>query len=644
MKKTFLTCLSAILLVLQAFGSEIIFQSGFDTAEDFARWKKIPGWSRSENGGRNGTGAAVLSRKNFSGPLTSAVLDSLKPGILYRLTVWVKPENLKSDGSSRNYGAFCVEFVKDGKWMSGYYPLSADQTGKWHKCTLDFILKPQAEKTSLVLYLRKGFKGTLYFDDVTLEKAGDPHAAILVTAPSQLTFTGKSGELKITGCTSTQKKKHLTIHISGNGFELKKQLKESSPGEFRLQLNDLKPGELNVNMVLREEKNNKITAKSSCKLFVKNRAGLKTKFDESGNMYTDGKKFLPIGIFGGINNVHDLKKISDAGFNTILHYSSFSMTFGGNGRNRAETMRKALDVIRQHKLKLIFSLKDQYPGMRYARTQLDGVKGITSVTEYTVNKLKDHPALLGWYVSDELSRSELQSMVSLRELISRNDPDHPTVTLTFREGDFPVYANGGDVAAVDYYPIVDEKNKDLAPMQSLIKAAKLGKKPVWMVPQIFNCGVFRAKNAAEFEKFVYPAEKEIKAMIALSVIHGCKGFIFYSYSDICGTRGRKYHPENEEKQWRNTVSAVSMIKKLEPFILTDTPPETIIDNALETAAKLRSGSGKNIIIAVRKNLGKSRLPLPCGSSYTLIDGSAEFSGNNWFFTGKDADFCILREK
>lgn len=635
---------AALFMILSAMGNEIVFQCGFDSDKDFSRWKKIPGWNRSPNGGRNGTGAAVLSRKTFAGPLTSVTLDSLKPGVLYRLSVWVKPENLESDGKMRNYGAFCIEFVKDGKWMSGYYPLTADRTDKWQRCSLDFMLKPMAEKTSIVLYMRKGFRGTLYFDDVTLEEAGDHRAALLVTSPSQLTFFGTSGELKVSGCASGNEKKSLFIHIAGDGMDLRKVLPESAPGEFRLPLDNLKPGELKVQMVLRGNEKNNIIAKSGVRLFVREKSRQKSRFDAAGNLLLDGNKFLPIGIFGGFPETEDLKKVSDAGFNTIVDYSSFSMNFGGSAKSHAERLIRSLDVIQRNGLKLIFSLKDQYPGMQYAVSRMDGAQNIDSVVKYTVNRLKDHPAILGWYISDELSRSELPMMVALRELIARNDPHHPAVTLTFRENDFPVYGQGGDVVAVDCYPIVRGKEKDLLPLEKVIKAAKLGRQPVWMVPQVFNMGVYKAKTAEDFSEFVYPSEKEIKAMNALAVIYGCKGFIFYSYTDVCGRRGKSFFPENEAEQWKNICSAVAMLKKIEPFILSDHAAETVVDNDLEVIAKLRRGNGGKLVVAVRKNLGASKLPLPCGRNYTLIDGKAEFFRDQWYFTGEDVDFCILQEK
>ena len=428
MKKTFFVWLTVTMLLPLA-GGEIIFHSGFDSQEEFALWKAVPGWSYSADSGRNGTGAALLTRDKFSGPLTSVKLDSLKPGVLYRLTVWIKPE-VESDGKSRNYGAFCIEFVKDGKWMSGYYPQNSNLSGQWQKCSLEFILKPGAEQTSIVLYIRKGFKGTIRFDDVVLEEAGDPKAAILITSPSQLTFFGTSGELKISGCSSGTEQKSLAIRVWGNGFEKQDILQEYAPGMFKMPLKDLPTGELNVEMSLRSSDGKKVISRANSKIFVRTDGRQKSNFDVFGNMWIDGKKFMPIGIFGGFSGVDDLEKISAAGFNTIINYSSFGMTFGSITGSRMMTVLNSLDEIQKHGLKLLFSLKDQYPGMRHAVVKFDDAQGIDEVVRYTVNSLKNissgaSPWAMPCKSTGRIRRSSLQFQV--KNLSIPNSPLMPAM-------------------------------------------------------------------------------------------------------------------------------------------------------------------------------------------------------------------------
>ena len=436
----------------------------------------------------------------------------------------------------------------------------------------------------------------------------------------------------------------MKVKITGPSYTLTKELQECSPSQFELPLINLPFGKCKINATLHRKNDNSLIAKGEFKFFVKEKNKQKIYFDQLGNCYIDGKKYLPIGIFGGIRNSDDLKKISSAGFNTILNYTSFGMSFGKRGKTKLETIKNSFEEISKHNLKVIFSLKDQYEGMRSATTKLGSVKGIDNVVTTIVNYLKDNPSLLGWYISDEHSRSELLKMISLREKVSSLDYNHPTLTLTFREGDMPIYGTTGDVLAVDNYPILHENDKDLTPMIKLIKAAKLGKQPVWMVPQIFNWGVYRAKNVKEFAKYVYPSGKEINTMLAVSVALGCKGFIFYSFSDICGTRGKKYFPENENQQWQNTIDAVTLIKKITPFILANNTPQIILDNGKEIIAKIKDDNNKTLYIVARTILGKSNLVTPGDKNFTLLSGTATFNGKNWIFNSKDIDYCILIEK
>ena len=643
MKKIYLL-IFLLSLFFTISAQDILFHTGFDKPSDLLKWKTKANFTYSKNGGRNGTGAAVLTRKSFSGPFATIKLDTLKDKVLYRLSVWVKVQELQSDKTNKNYGAFCVEFVKDGKWSSGYYPVVGSLSKKWQKYQLEFIKKPDNQSTTLTLYMRKGFKGTLYFDDLTLEASGDPAAAILLNAPSQLTILGDKGSLKFTGSSSKKEKKYLTVKVTGPSFNLTKELKESSPSQFTLPLTNLAKGEYKVAASLHSQKTKQQLAKGNFKFFVKENKQQKTYFDQLGNMYVNGKKYLPIGIFGGIQNSNDLKKISDAQFNTILNYTSFGMSFGKKGKNKLDTIKNSFTEIAKHNLKVIFSLKDQYEGMRSATTRLNEAKGIDNVVTKIVNSLKDNPSLLGWYISDEHSRSELQKMISLREKVSSIDYNNPTITLTFRDGDMPIYGTTGDVLAVDNYPIRHKDEKDITPMLKLIKAANLGKQPIWMVPQIFNWGVYRAKNAQDFLNYEYPTSKEINTMLAASISLGCKGFIFYSYSDICGARGKKYFPENEKAQWNNVVNAVSLLKKLEAFILSDKPVEVILDTPSQMLTKISSHNNKSIYIATRHILGRSNLIIKNSKNYSLLSGSAKFDGQNWIFNGKDIDYCILIEK
>lgn len=84
--------------------------------------------------------------------------------------------------------------------------------------------------------------------------------------------------------------------------------------------------------------------------------------------------------------------------------------------------------------------------------EFEGVKGIEPVLQAWARKLKDHPALLGYYVSDENPVEEVPYMRKVRELLNEADPDHFTVTLTYIGRHFPFFAETGGCACRRYLP------------------------------------------------------------------------------------------------------------------------------------------------------------------------------------------------
>ena len=639
-KKLFLFLLCGLLSGgVAADEPTFLYHCGFDSPGDLAPWSQAAGWEFAPGSGRNGTGAALLHRDAYTGPNVKMPIDNLKHGVLYRFTVWVRAEGLDAQGKNLNYGAFCVEYEKDGRWLSGNYPQVSSKSPEWKQYSLDFSLKSGADRANLVLYLRKGFKGKIFFDDLTLTEAGDPRAAILVTAPSQLTFSGSSGTLKISGTASGQERLTLSLQIIQAGHSRNMNAQETAPGRFTAELNGLSPGRLLLKMRLSNSSGTQTIAAAEQTMFVRPKIQRGIHFDDTNRMIMNGIPFMPVGIFGGFQTQEDLKRVRDAGFNTILQYDCFNMKFGGNGKNAMDTLRKALDSIDAAGLKLIFSLKDQYPGKQNLRSNMDEAGTPDEVTALAVRSLRGHPALLAWYLSDEDSRAELPRLIRMRERISELDPVHPTLTLTFRPDDLPVYGRSGDVLAIDDYPIRLPKHNSITSLMKLAELAELGGQPVWLVPQVFNWGIYKAKNADDFRKnFVFPSEAEMRAMVLTGIIHGARGFLFYSYMDVIG-RLRKFAPEAEKEQWETIVRLVKFLKELEPFIMSKHGIEHLTveqsGRGLVKASVLTADNGQRALVVIASDenaAGTVRLP-------------PDWNGEKSFrFSPGKIDAVILNEK
>ena len=133
------------------------------------------------------------------------------------------------------------------------------------------------------------------------------------------------------------------------------------------------------------------------------------------------------------------------------------------------------------------------------------------VTSYIVKSLADHPALLAWYLSDETTRVNIPQVVHLREVVSAADPYHPTLGVSCYPVDLAAYGNSADIIAVDPYPIGDTGKavrvpQSLAGMFKLMNGVRNNGQIMWIVPQAFSWGGYRAGSAEIFKKWRHPTE------------------------------------------------------------------------------------------------------------------------------------------
>lgn len=607
--------------------------------------RKLPyGYALEANSGRNGTAAVVYERKNPADyALLPFPLSGLKPGTIYEAEVWVRGENLKP-GKDRNSGGICIDSSKGGKYLTGVYPtFGLPGEASWKKLTMQFSPHPEADSSAVVLYLRKGYTGRIYFSDLAVREKTDGQNTIILNRPDRLTIIGDKTGLRFTAYPKPTGDSRLWVTVGNNDKVREFLLKSDSDGFFATQIDGLQPGPVEIRAKLADLKSSAIiygeTFELNCIPASTPVPDGAARIDEANRLLVDGSPFMPIGMFSGGLKPKDLERLSEAGFNTMLLYGSTGMELDGKGANRLETLKKSLDVFQKHGMKLIFSLKDQYPGKKHALQKLAGVEGIDNVTTALVSELRNHPALLAWYLSDEDTRGEVPKLLRLRRLVSQADPWHPTYVLTFRTEDFPYYAIAGDVAGVDNYPIVNDDSRSIQPVSRLLDAAARSGNPVWAVPQVFNWGVYRAKTEEEFRKFRFPDAEEIRTMTLQCLVHGAKGIIFYHYGDIFG-RAEKFAPGSSEQEWPKVVATVQVLKMLEPFVMSTVkaPELRFTANRQVESRAFRDDQGRIAVVLCGTGPGENKAVFSVGTDRELHSlyghtrktgpGQYEFSGQN----------------
>jgi len=484
------------------------------------------------------------------------------PGKLYEASVWVKGENVKSDESTDQGAGFCIEWSdENGQWLGGAYPPCIAGTFDWQKITTIVRIPKEAKKVNITLYIRPKNTGTAWFDDVEVVPIAPPLLSLAMLYPSYrgiiLTPTkAKQIKAKISIEREDYDLARIPLKIVSELRDIKgnivakseKLLGEEKEAIISLPLPELKQGE--YDFICHLYSNEKELGNISERVSVTREIKAKVYIDEKQRLILDGKPFFPIGLYLGPTEDEHLERISKAGFNTILCYEY------GARENPEAYMERA----KKYGLKVIYAVNAFYEGTAYFPQK--GKSGLELAKDYVL-KFRNHPALLAWYINDELPVSYIPKLTEMYELIKRLDPNHPQFQVLYQIPDLDLYYNCTDIMGVDPYPIPSSPISLVAEWTSSAVKAMSNAKPVWVVPQIFDWSVYNP-NIKPRE----PTFEEKKNMFYQALINGAKGLIAYSYFDLFRTTGRKEaSKELFEKRWKEVCEIIAEIKKIVPAIL-----------------------------------------------------------------------------
>ncbi|MBK7172176.1 MAG: hypothetical protein IPH84_02835 [Bacteroidales bacterium] len=137
--------------------------------------------------------------------------------------------------------------------------------------------------------------------------------------------------------------------------------------------------------------------------------------------------------------------------------------------------------------------------------------------EREILAFRDHPALLGWYISDEPDGQGVkpEQIKEFYTLIKKLDPYHP-VSIVFVDA-FPAkqFSDVMDIVMTDPYPIPDQPALSVIKNVHELDEMFRYRKPVWLVPQAFGGNETWKRE---------PNDKELRAMAYLSLLNGARGF------------------------------------------------------------------------------------------------------------------------
>jgi hypothetical protein len=311
------------------------------------------------------------------------------------------------------------------------------------------------------------------------------------------------------------------------------------------------------------------------------------RIDGQNRLIVNDVPFFPLAFYGPSDD-EGLAKIAAAGYNTVLCYSFGLLP-------EPDEAREFLDRAQNHGLWVIYSLKDHYPdNKRYAKTlESLGLPKDTTNTELArirhVEPLKDHPALLAWYIADEFVPLNSEShphrrdyMLALQKMVHEVDPNHPTKCVTNHKWSKPPqYIGVTDIVTADPYPIPQEPLQSVADYVQELREGVSPDMPVWLCVQAFDRGIYNGVgNNRE------PTFSEIRCMTYLGLTHGVNGIMYYSFADLMRRAGRQNeNPLNFRRRWAQMKCIAPELQTLSTLLLHGEEVPVQVQPAAETDAK-----------------------------------------------------------
>ncbi len=204
-----------------------------------------------------------------------------------------------------------------------------------------------------------------------------------------------------------------------------------------------------------------------------------------------------------------------------------------------------------------------------------------------IKMFRDHPALLGWYISDEPNGISItpEKLEEIYRTVKENDPWHP-VSIVFMAPftNSKKYINALDIVMADPYPIPDHPVSLPGEVSAQLSSEFKGKRPFWIVPQAFGGGELWSRE---------PTIQEIRSMTWQSIINGATGIQYFV------RQGPNYFPKSTAT-WGECGRMATEVAELTPWLLSDETTMPVVTYSGNISVTSRMHNGQLVIMAVNK--------------------------------------------
>jgi len=591
-------------------GPNLLVNPSFEQSDDSrplpAAWHGPPQVYRIDNDVVR-TGKASLEYVNDDPQRYSLASQKvpLEPGRKYQFSVWVKTKDVAGPESG---ATISIEWQgKDGKWLGGSYPSGVKGTSDWTQVVGVTRVPKEAASFTVLCYVRKDMTGTAWFDDAEVVRIVDPPMRSVLVSPvyrGRITAAGPDtgrARVRLDLVDYDYQMHDLRIHASLRDRADGKVLWETEtqpasdveePTDLDFPTGDLAVGKYDLQVRLLDSKGDEIQTETHRLVRVPDDFQPRSTIDEHRRLLVDGKPFFPLGMYWSSINEEDVRVYAQSKFNCLMPY----------GSPKPEQM----DLAQKHGLKVIYSVKDWYAGSRYCPGFIKSVDDEEPRIRERVGQFRDHPALLAWYLNDELPQRFMPQLEAHQRWVAEEDPHHPTWVVLYQYREVGAYLNTFDLVGTDPYPIGRAPASWAAQWTAETFRQVERARPMWQVPQLHNWANYR-KDDADNPNYHTPTFDEVRSMAWQCIAEGATGLVFYSWYDV------KRNPDVPfDVQWDGLKRIAAEIDSLAPVLLSIDPvPEVKVSCDPVPAAgpgwlnwTARTHAGKLYLVAVNNGDGE----------------------------------------
>lgn len=541
------------------------FESG--TGSDITGWRLNEAgrriWRVERGAGVNGNGGLVWECATTNIYAYPSQRVTLEPGRRYRIAAQVKTAVEKIGSGSYGAGVFLEWYDSDGKYLGACYPPRARGTNDW--VTIENVTsKPIPENVAYGVvgaFVHRGCVGYAAFDEISVtEYSVKPIGGLFSSAYRDVAKDGRVSFfapifVDTNGFTSANWKAEFRyVAADGRRRAVPAEMVSSEFVSLSVDVADLVVGEQTVECAVSSADG---TVSDSATMRFTRAAELparKVYVDSRRRLIVDGKPFFPLGMFSSVLRPPVVSAYSKGPFNCVLPYHSPNL--------------KQLDNCEAHGIKVIYAVNKTYAGWRSApkgvKTEEDEIRWIEGRMAFA----KDHPAMLAWYLADELAVSYVPRLAKRRAWLAEVDPDHPTYACYCRFDQMREYLSTVDVFGTDAYPVPNLPLRKAADITSVTGRGLYGARSLWQVPQAFS---WAESHTALAKGARFPTRAEMRSMCWQMVAAGANGLIAYCLHSCMD----RFTGKSIETRWDDVCAVFEDLKRFSPVFLSGGEPPQV---------------------------------------------------------------------